>query len=100
MTAYFVSRHPGAVDWARRRGIVAEALRHLDTECVGPGDRVLGTLPVSVAAEVCARGARYFHLSLDVPPEARGRDLSADEMEAFGAELQEYDIRRTEAGKP
>jgi len=29
-----------------------------------------------------------------VPPEARGRDLSADDMERFGARLEEYDVRK------
>jgi hypothetical protein len=47
-----------------------------------------------LAAEVCTRGARFFNLSLDVPPEARGRDLSADDMERFGVRLEEYDVRK------
>lgn len=94
MTAYFVTRHQGAVEWARRQGIEAAAVSHLDIETVEAGDMVLGTLPVSVAAEVCARGARYLHLTLDTPPERRGRELSADEMAAFGAKLQEFEVRR------
>lgn len=57
-------------------------------------DRVLGTLPVSEAARVCARGGRYLHLSIDIPAEARGRELSADDMQAFGAQLEEYFIWR------
>jgi CRISPR-associated protein Csx16 len=94
MTAYFVTRHPGAVDWAERQGITARMVAHLDTGAVHPGDVVMGTLPVHLAAEICARGARYLHLSLDLPPEARGRDLSAEEMERFGAGLVEYAVRR------
>ena len=94
MTAYFVSRHPGALEWARRRGIQARAVTHLEIERIEPGDRVLGTLPVSVAAEVCARGGRYFHLSLDVPPEDRGRELSPAEMEEAGARLEEYYLEK------
>lgn len=94
-TTWFVSRHPGAVAWAARRGIgVDRRLAHLDVAMVRPGDTVIGTLPVHLAAEVCARGARYLHLSLDVPPEARGRELTADDMERFGARLEEYEVRR------
>lgn len=94
MTALFVTRHPGAVDWAARQGIAARMVAHLDTGTVGPGDTVMGTLPVHLVAEVCARGARYLHLSLDLPAEARGRDLSADEMVRFGARLTEYRAER------
>jgi CRISPR-associated protein Csx16 len=54
----------------------------------------MGTLPVNLAAEVCARGGRYLHLTLDLPPEARGRDLSAEEMERFGARLTEFFVTR------
>ncbi|WP_372426160.1 CRISPR-associated protein Csx16 [Salinarimonas chemoclinalis] len=86
----FVGRHPGALAWAARRGIVAEPVAHLDPTEVGPGDRVLGTLPVHVAAAIVARGARYTHLVLDLPADARGRDLDPDEMERFGARLVDY----------
>lgn len=95
---FFVTRHHGARDWAARHGHAdATPVDHLDPATLaslGAGDRVLGTLPVHLAAEVCRHGARYFHLSIDIPPEARGRDLSADDMDAFGARLEEYSIIR------
>ncbi len=94
-TVWFVSRHAGAVEWAERRGIGVDRLvSHLDPTDIRPGDTVIGTLPVHLAAEVCARGARYLHLSLDLPPEMRGRDLSADDMDACNARLEEYGIQR------
>ncbi len=94
MTSYFVTRHKGAVEWARSKNIDARQVAHLDPEKIQPGDTVLGTLPVSIVADVCARGGRYFHLSLETPPEQRGQELSALDMDAFGAELVEYDVRR------
>ncbi|MCI4660332.1 MAG: CRISPR-associated protein Csx16 [Neomegalonema sp.] len=94
MTDYFVTRHSGAVDWAQRRNIKATLVRDFDVTDVKPGDRVLGTLPVNLAAEVCARGGTYLHLSMDVPFELRGKDLSADDMDACKAELIEYFIER------
>jgi len=49
---------------------------------------------VHLAAEICDRGARYLHLTLDLPAAARGRDLSADEMERYGARLTDYLVTR------
>jgi CRISPR-associated protein Csx16 len=81
----FLSRHPGAVEWARRQGLVVDQwLAHLEVAQVLPGDTVIGTLPIHLAAQVCARGGRYLHLSLDVPPQWRGRELTADELEQAG----------------
>lgn len=94
MTTWFVSRHGGAVEWARRRGLDAVATEQLDIDALRPGDVVIGTLPVGLVAKVQANGAAFWFLELDVPPEARGRELSADEMERCGARLVEYRVER------
>ncbi|HOW77509.1 MAG TPA: CRISPR-associated protein Csx16 [Candidatus Competibacteraceae bacterium] len=93
MTIYFISRHPGAHEWAAGEGIaVDQVLTHFDPECVEPDDVVLGTLPIHLVARVCARGGRYLHLSLEVPPEWRGRELSASDLRACGARLEAYRV--------
>ena len=97
MTTYFVSRHAGATEWARRQGLVdCRFVDHLAPAEVRRGDVVIGTLPVSVAAEVCSRGARYLHLTLDVPSAARGRELTPELMEAYGATLREFVVTAVE----
>ena len=93
MTTHFVSRHPGALDWAAGEGVVVDqVVAHLDPETVQPGDVVIGTLPIHLAARVCQRGGRYLHLSLELPPDWRGRELSAADLRRFGARLEEYRV--------
>lgn len=95
MTTHFVSRHPSAQEWARAEGLpVDRVAEHLDLALVQPGDRVLGSLPVNLAAAVCARGGRYLHLSLELPRDWRGRELSAADLKALGARIEEYQITR------
>ena len=67
---------------------------HLDAVGIAAGDTVIGTLPVNLAAEVCARGGRYVHLSLRLPREARGEEMSTVEMCRFGATLEEFKVQR------
>lgn len=93
MTTLFITRHPGAIEWAARQGLnIDRQLAHLDPADIRPSDTVIGTLPVNLAAEVCARGARFFNLSLDLPAEARGLELSADDLERYGARLEAYSV--------
>jgi CRISPR-associated protein Csx16 len=93
LTVLFVSRHPGARDWAAEEGVSVDAvIAHLDPDTVQPGDVVIGTLPIHLAARVCDRGGRYLHLSLELPPEQRGRELSAADLRQCGARLEEFRV--------
>ncbi|MDR1827311.1 MAG: CRISPR-associated protein Csx16 [Methylobacteriaceae bacterium] len=97
MTRWFVSRHPGAVDWAKHRTLrVDRFVSHLDPAEVAAGDVVMGTLPVDIAAEVCRRGASFYHLRLNASEDQRGRDLSADDLRNLGAGLEKYLVTRLE----
>ncbi|MDQ5911221.1 MAG: hypothetical protein QG599_3318 [Pseudomonadota bacterium] len=93
MTIWFVSRHPGAQAWAAEEGIIVDVvIPHLDPSTIQPGDTVIGTLPIHLAAQVCARGGRFLHLSLEVPPDWRGQELTAADLRRFGARLEAYRV--------
>lgn len=93
MTTYFVTRHPGALEWAAGEGVIVDqVMAHFDPECIQPGDVVLGTLPINLVARVCARGGHYLHLSVEAPPEWRGRELSATDLRVCGARLEAYRV--------
>ena len=90
-----VDRHAGAVAWCESTGVHFDEYRpHFDGLVVGPGDTVVGTLPVNLAADVCSHRARYIHLTMDIPLELRGRELSEDEMNRCGARLEPYTATR------
>ncbi|WP_298236511.1 CRISPR-associated protein Csx16 [uncultured Azohydromonas sp.] len=94
MTTYFVSRHPGCVEWARLQGVQVDAwLPHLDLCQVQPGDTVIGTLPVHLVAEVCRRQAAYVHFSVDLPCHMRGVELDASQLQLLGATLRRFEVQ-------
>ena len=94
MTTWFVSRHPGANVWAQEQGLhIDRYVSHLDTTQIQPGDTVIGTLPVQLAASVCSQSARFLNVSLDLPAHWRGRELSADELRQCTARLECFDVR-------
>ncbi len=93
MTTWFVSRHPGANAWAQAQGLhIDRYVLHLDTTQIQPGDTVIGTLPVHLAAAVCSQGARFLNISLDLPAHWRGRELSAVELRQCKARLEEFHV--------
>lgn len=96
MTTWFVTRHPGAKVWAEEEGLISaespcQVVDSLNPEQdIAPGDVVIGTLPVHLIAEIGERGGRYLHLALNVPPAFRGRELTADDMRAFGCTVRAF----------
>lgn len=94
VTTYFITRHTGAIEWAARQDIkVDQILWHLDPAILRNGDSVIGSLPVNLAAQVCARGGAYWHLSLEQPSTLRGQELSADDLLRLGARLEPFQIQ-------
>ena len=97
MTYWFVSRHQGAVAWARARKLpIDRFVPHLNVDDVLSDDTVMGTLPVELAAEVCRRGARFYALCMTVDEARRGHDLTAGDLAGQGACLQRYHVIREE----
>jgi CRISPR-associated protein Csx16 len=93
MTTWFISRHPGAIAWASLQGLqVDRHIAQLELEQLKAGDTVIGSLPVNLVAEVCARGARYLNLSLDLPAHLRGQELSQTQMSECNARLETYTV--------
>ena len=97
MTTWFISRHQGAIDWIKTQSEwhIDHYRDHLDPDDIAPGDTVIGTLPIHIAAAVCARGARYYFLQLPQEAEQRGSEYSAVDMTAMGCTLQRYHIHKT-----
>jgi len=100
MTTYFVSRHTGAMVWAKNEAIKVDVqLEHLEINNLKAGDIVLGSLPVNLVAELNKMGVRYFHLSLPLPADLRGKEISAEMMRDLGARLDEFKVSQINGDK-
>lgn len=101
-TVWLISRHTAALEWLSkqwphelcRRAAALPAL-----EEIARTDWVVGNLPIHLIAELTSRRVRYFHLVLDLPPERRGHELTVEDMERYGARLEEYRAFRVEGAE-
>lgn len=86
-----VTRHAGAIEWLRQRGIEGEVIAQVASPEQIRGKVVVGALPLHLAAEAAEV------VAIDMPrlsAEQRGKDLSPAEMDAAGATLSRYVVRR------
>jgi putative CRISPR-associated protein (TIGR02620 family) len=54
---------------------------------------VFGVLPLEWQSRLQAHGIRVWTLEMTVPLDMRGKELSIEAMDAFGARLVRYDVR-------
>ena len=95
MATFFVSRHPGAIDWAKKQGLTVDIFSdHLDPETVNAGDSVIGNLPMAMAADICGKGARYFSLSICINRENRGKELISSNMDEMNCKIEEFKVMK------
>lgn len=92
MTTYFITRHPGALAWAKLNNLAydihTEHLVSLDQ--LKKGDTVIGTLPINMVYQLNQKSVRYVHLSLEIPANLRGVELSAEQLQQCQATLEEF----------
>lgn len=92
---FIVTSHSGTVTWMARKGIEADkvVMGDFDVAAVQPGDIVIGTLPLHLAAEVIRKGGRYWNFVLVKPEALRDkRDLAVQEIEQCQPRLEEFRI--------
>lgn len=95
MTTWFISRHPGAILWAKSQSLAVDRwLAHLDPELIEAGDVVIGTLPVHLAEAVCRRGAAFHFLIVPHQSEQRGQELDLVDMLAARCSIQRFRVVR------
>ena len=91
MTTWFISRHQGAIDWIKQQDIqIDKFVAHLNIDDIQQGDTVIGTLPIHLAAKVCEKGAKFLFLTIDLPSEQRGKELSAEQLYQQNCRLVPY----------
>jgi CRISPR-associated protein Csx16 len=91
MTTFFISRHPGAIEWIKHQDQpIDRFVAHVSLVDISPGDTVKGTLPIPLVAALTSTGARNSHLSIEVPASMRGKELSSADLRALGACLQAF----------
>lgn len=93
---YLLTRHFATVEWVRDQGInVDGVLGHLNSvEAFQPGDRVLGTLPINLVARLNDRSVEYWHLSLNLPSELRGKELTLAELTSCMPSLERFQAQK------
>ena len=94
MTSIFVGRHSGAQQWIKQQHIhIDEYVDNLQMTQVHRGDSVYGILPLNIIAEIHRCGATFTHINMVVPPQYRGTELTAEQMDKFGAHLQSVTVQ-------
>lgn len=96
MTTYFITRHPGALQWAISHHVAFDVhLEHLIAlDTLESGDVVIGTLPINIVYRINAHGVRYLHLSLEIPPQLRGVELDVAQLKTCKATLEEFFVTK------
>lgn len=91
MKTVVVTRHPSLVEHLKERGIIdesAEVIEHA-TENDVRGNHVIGILPVHLAS----LAGRYTNLTMNVPKELRGEELTIEQVREFAGEPVTYEVR-------
>ena len=82
-----VTRHKGLVEWLERQGITGEVKPSVTVDDIR-NKHVIGALPAHIA-----QYALYLtSVDYSCPFEKRGKELTADDLDSYGAKLFDYTV--------
>lgn len=91
MRVAIVSRHKSTIDFVKAMFRDVTVLEHVnDIEELKDFDLIVGNLPLPMVAEIKRMGKRFVMVSLNIPKELRGKELTLEELHKF-AELIEVE---------
>lgn len=95
MSTWFVCRHPGAIEWMKNQPIKIDHWEtHLDVSKITKTDKVIGVLPMEMAADVCQKGAAFYALSFSSSAGLRGKELSKELLSEFNCRLVQFKVEK------
>lgn len=92
MNPLIITRHQGLVDWLKKHyNITGTIIPHVTNPNLLTGRIVIGILPLHLAA----KAQEIWTIDMpNLPAEKRGQEVTAEEMEQFGATLSKYKVTK------
>jgi len=88
MTTHIITRHKGAIEWLEKKGYKGEISDTAVVEKYKKGDAVIGVLPIHIICELEKKGVETILIQMPtIPPEARGKEITPEDMDKYGAKL-------------
>jgi len=87
-----ITRHVGAIEWLKSKGVTGEYLPHASGEEGQSGDSVFGPVPIDLAAKFLARGLQVYYIALPgLTLDQRKGELTSEVMDHAKASLVRVD---------
>ena len=95
MKVLIVTRHTATVEWIKSTLLPSDevsVVAHYAPGMEDSFDYVVGILPMNYVADMYVRNPkiRYYQVSMEVPEEFRGKELTIEQMDKFHASLVPY----------
>jgi len=84
-----ITKHQGAIDWLAKQGITGDIRTRVKAEDIENQD-VIGALPFYLACLTKSISV----ISMEIPRENKGKDISCRQMDEYGAKLNKYRVTK------
>jgi len=100
MHVIIVSRHAATVNLIKKHFPEAEVVSHMTEDSIPENALIIGNLPLPMVEKVLKKGNRFVMVSLNIPPELRGKELNEEELKRFAefVEVKKLELEKFKLG--